>query len=235
MQYDRILRLALVPSILFFFLSLASVALTTHYWIIGDWIVPRGVQVLTSDYDDRLQRYKIDETIVYFTEAETDATIASGCLNLIAALMALIAWSTLRKPDMDSQFAAGKRRFWILSIVVMTIGGAATAVASMVLHYTEKGNDQYSCSPQRLMMAGKMNTNQYCTREMAACSYQPKFLKAGDRGNAAIACNEIVVVKWLQVILIINALVVLALFSVQARVRRTTREARLKEPLPEPI
>lgn len=106
MDYAKILRLALVPSIVFFLLSLVCVALTTHYWIIGDWIVPRGVTVVTSQFDDRLQRYITDDTIVYFTSKDADATIVSGCLNLTAAVIALIAWSMLRKPGMDSQFAA---------------------------------------------------------------------------------------------------------------------------------
>jgi hypothetical protein len=105
MRYDRVLKLALLPSILFFFLSLVSVALTVHYWIIGDWIVPRGIKVPT-DFNERLNQWNTDETIVYFTVAETDATIVSGCLNLAAGIIALIAWSTLRKPDMDSIYAA---------------------------------------------------------------------------------------------------------------------------------
>jgi Flp pilus assembly protein TadB len=133
----------------------------------------------------------------------------------------------------------------------MTVGGAVTALAALVLHYTEKGNDPYGCHSERLMMAGKMNTNKYCTREVAACSYQPKYIPRADRGNANLACNETVstrnhigdvlaniakiVVKWLQIILIVNALVVLALFSVQARIRRSTRQTRMKEPLPEPM
>lgn len=105
-EYGAILRQSLVPSIVFLLVSLVSVALTTHYWIIGDWIVPRGVTVTTSTLDERTRRYITDETIVYFTSADADATVVSGCLNLTAAVIALIAWSTLRKPGMDSQFAA---------------------------------------------------------------------------------------------------------------------------------
>lgn len=104
MEYRALLTLALVPSILFFLLSLVSVALTTHYWIIGDWITPRGVKVQTSTFNDRTQSYTIDETIVYFTENDTDATIVSGCLCLTAGVVALIAWAQLRKPGMDTQF-----------------------------------------------------------------------------------------------------------------------------------
>jgi hypothetical protein len=106
MQYQKPLRLALVPSIVFLLLSVVSVALTTHYWILGDWIVPRGVRVVTNDFDERTQTYRTDFTIVWFIDKETDATIASGCLCLSAAIMALIAWSTLRKPGMDTQLAA---------------------------------------------------------------------------------------------------------------------------------
>jgi hypothetical protein len=106
LQYDKVLRLALLPSILFLLLSLVSVALTTHYWVIGDWIVPRGVTIQTDEFNERLQQYVTDDAIVYFKDADTDATIVSGCLNLTAAVMALIAWSTLRKPDMDTQHAA---------------------------------------------------------------------------------------------------------------------------------
>jgi hypothetical protein len=106
MQYEKILRLALLPTILFFILSLASVALTTHYWILGDWIVPRGVRIVTDNYNQRTQTYTVDDTIVFFIDKETDATITSGCLCLIAAIMALIAWSVLRKPGMDTQLKA---------------------------------------------------------------------------------------------------------------------------------
>jgi hypothetical protein len=86
MQYEKILRLALLPTILFFILSLASVALTTHYWILGDWIVPRGVRIVTDNYNQRTQTYTVDDTIVFFIDKETDATITSGCLCLIAAI-----------------------------------------------------------------------------------------------------------------------------------------------------
>lgn len=92
--------------------------------------------------------------------------------------------------DVDTH--KGKRRFWIIAVVVMTISGAATALASIVLHFTEKGDDQYGCTPETLMMAGKFNTNMYCTREMAACNFLPKFIKAGERGQATVACNETV-------------------------------------------
>jgi hypothetical protein len=106
MRYEKILGLALVPSIALFFLSFVSVILTIHYWILGDWIVPRGVTITTDEIDQRTQRYITDDLSVFYTDIDTNATIASGCLCLAAGVMALIAWSTLRKPGMDSQLAA---------------------------------------------------------------------------------------------------------------------------------
>lgn len=46
---------------------------------------------------------------------------------------------------------------------------------------------------------------------------------------------EQVAVKWLQILLIVNAMIIFVIFSVQARIRRQTREVReasAKEPLP---
>jgi hypothetical protein len=42
------------------------------------------------------------------------------------------------------------------------------------------------------MMNGKFNTNKYCTREMAACNFLPKYLNKTDKSSAAIGCAEAV-------------------------------------------
>ncbi|EUC31920.1 hypothetical protein COCCADRAFT_100038 [Bipolaris zeicola 26-R-13] len=227
LRFDVILKLALVPSILYLLTSVVSVALTTHYWILTDWVVPRGVLVTTSDFDERARQFVTDATIVYFTDADTDATIVSGCLNLAAAVIAIIAWSTLRKPGMDALINSTVRRFWILSLVFMSLAGAVMAIVSLALHYTKLGNDQWGCTQERLMMGGKMNTNVYCTREMAACRFQPGFVTGQDKQNASVACNEATVVKWMQIILVLLGLTVLSMFSLQAYLRRTSRETRL--------
>ncbi|KAF2833435.1 hypothetical protein CC86DRAFT_389682 [Ophiobolus disseminans] len=232
MLYNKILGPALVPTVFFLLLSLVSVAITTHYWVATDWFIPHGVRITTNDFDDRTQSYRTDYTIVYFKDPETDATIAAGVLCLAAAVTAIVAWFLLRRPSIDTQFAAGKRRFWVLAVVVMTATGAAASLASLVLHYTMKGNDGYGCDSETLMMGGKLNTNKYCTREMAFCNFLPEWLEGDDRYNASIACNETVTIKWLQLVLIVNALVVLAMFSVQAQMRRTTRDSRTVEPPP---
>ncbi|KAH8696836.1 hypothetical protein GQ44DRAFT_124085 [Phaeosphaeriaceae sp. PMI808] len=233
MRYENILKLALAPSISFLLLSFISVVLTTHYWIAGDWLIPRGVKITTKDLDQRTKTFSIDYTIVYFRDSETNVTIASGCLCLSAAVMALIAWSTLRKPGMDTQYAAGERRFWVLAISVMTSVGAIAALTSFALHFTKMGKDEYGCSPDTLMMNGKLNTNIYCTREMAACNFQSKNIKTignAYQGQVNQACNEAVAVKWLQLLLMLNAVIVLAMFSVQARLRRSTRDTRTLDP-----
>ncbi|KAH6639350.1 hypothetical protein C7974DRAFT_129506 [Boeremia exigua] len=236
MDYRKLLSLSLIPSILFLLLSIVSIALTTHYWIIGDWIIPRGVRVQTDTFNDRTQSYTIDETIVYFTANDTDATVVSGCLCLTAAVVAVIAWAELRKPGTDTQLATNKRRFWILAVVVTTLVGAITALVSIILHYTNKGDDAFGCRSETLQMAGRFNTNKYCTREMAACNFLPGYLSRGDRSNAALGCTEAVTVKWLQVALILLALLILSIFALQARLRRTTRSSRMvaaeKEPMP---
>ncbi|KAL5113218.1 hypothetical protein ACEQ8H_008913 [Pleosporales sp. CAS-2024a] len=224
MHYDKLLRLALVPSIVFSLVALVSVALTTHYWILGDWIVPRAVHVATQNFNERTQTYQYDDIMVWFLEGETNATIASGCLCLGAAIMALIACRTLRKPGMDTQLAAGKRRFWVIAVTATSAAGALAALVSLALHFTHRGNDGFGCHSKTWQVTGKRDTNKYCTREMAACNFLPKHLKGADLRNADIACNEAVVVKWLQIILSVNALIVLAIFSAQARIRRATRD-----------
>lgn len=85
-----------------------------------------------------------------------------------------------------------KRRFWVLAVVVMTSTGAIASLASLILHYTKIGDDEYGCKGETLMMSGKLNTNLYCTREMAACRFLKKNLPATHQPNLTTACNETV-------------------------------------------
>lgn len=80
----------------------------------------------------------------------------------------------------------------VLAVIVMTAAGSMTALASLILHYTERGSNEFGCASERLMMAGKMNSNQFCTRELAACNFQYRYLKGTDKNNASLACNETV-------------------------------------------
>jgi hypothetical protein len=77
-------------------------------------------------------------------------------------------------------------------VIVMTATGAAASLASLVLHYTAKGDDDFGCKSETLMMNGRLGTNKFCTREMAACNFLPKYLTGSKRSNSAIACNEAV-------------------------------------------
>ena len=80
----------------------------------------------------------------------------------------------------------------MLAVVVTTLVGAVTALVSIILHDTNKGDDAFGCKSETLMMNGKFNTNKYCTREMAACNFLPKYLNKNDKNSAAIGCAEAV-------------------------------------------
>lgn len=80
----------------------------------------------------------------------------------------------------------------MLAVVVTTLVGAVTALVSIILHYTNKGDDAFGCTSETLQMAGKFNTNKFCTREMAACNFLPKYLSKGDKSSAALGCAEAV-------------------------------------------
>ena len=78
-------------------------------------------------------------------------------------------------------------------MVVTTLVGAVTALVSIILHYTNKGDDAFGCKSETLMMNGKFNTNKYCTREVAACNFLPKYLSnKSDRASAGLGCAEAV-------------------------------------------
>lgn len=104
MQYEPLLKLAIFPSVLLLVLSFVSTVLTVVYWILGDWVIARGIIVILGTINSRTGRPDTDETIIYFVDKTTDATISSGVLCLTAGVVAVIAWVMLRKPDMDSQY-----------------------------------------------------------------------------------------------------------------------------------
>ena len=84
------------------------------------------------------------------------------------------------------------RRFWVLAVIVTTIAGFCSSVAALALHYTKRGNNEFGCRSETLNMLGSSNTNEYCTREMAVCNFLPRYLSAGERDTAVLACNETV-------------------------------------------
>ena len=99
MHYRTLLRWSLAPTLILLLISIASMALTTHYWIVGDWLTTRGIAVPNGTTDTRRRNWKI--TIVDYRATATDATIVSECLGLFAGIVSVIAWAKLRHPDMD--------------------------------------------------------------------------------------------------------------------------------------
>ncbi len=77
-------------------------------------------------------------------------------------------------------------------MIVTTLVGATTALVSIILHYTNKGDDAFGCRSETLQMAGRFNTNKYCTREMAACNFLSQHLSGADKDSAALGCTEAV-------------------------------------------
>lgn len=102
MDYQKVLKLSLFPAIVYIVLSFITIILTTHYWILGDWIMGRWIPV-QSQFKEKT-KFPIDDVIVDYTEPSTNATIVSGCLNMTAGVMAVIAFNKLKKGDMDTDF-----------------------------------------------------------------------------------------------------------------------------------
>lgn len=94
MEPGRLLNLSLVPSIFFILLSLVSIVLTSHYWILTDYFTGRWLVVL-STFPEKT-KFAFDNVIVDYTESSTNATIISGCLCLTAAVNAIVAYFKLR-------------------------------------------------------------------------------------------------------------------------------------------
>ncbi|KAH4799628.1 hypothetical protein HBH61_226720 [Parastagonospora nodorum] len=129
--------------------------------------------------------------------------------------------SLVSKPSIDTQLAS------VLAVIVISTASAAAALASLVLHYTEQGSNADSCSSRTwAVSSSKTNTNKYCTREIGSCNLLPMHLRGADQYNASVACNETI-----QLILLLLALIQLAMFSFQARMRRTTRASRMLKPV----
>jgi hypothetical protein len=102
MGFEKVLKIALIPSISLVVLSVLSIILTTHYWILADWKLPRWI-VMSSEFPEK-DRFPIDNVIVDYTDTNTQATIVSGCLNLAAGFMAICAWKKLKTRELDTDY-----------------------------------------------------------------------------------------------------------------------------------
>lgn len=100
MRYQTFLKAGLWSIILLFILSLACTAVTVHYWIIGDWLMSRGVEIAGVSTAGMLV---VDHAIlILYIDDDTNATIISACLGLLAGIVGFIAWYKLRRTDMDA-------------------------------------------------------------------------------------------------------------------------------------
>ncbi|KAF1960024.1 hypothetical protein CC80DRAFT_544487 [Byssothecium circinans] len=227
MEFAKAHQLSIIPAVILCILSVLSIILTATYWIIGDWIMGRWVQ-MPSSYPEK-DRWPNDDVTVDYTEASTNAAIVSGCLNLTTAVVAIIAWRRLRNHELDTDFNTPLRRFYVIAVYITGACSSIAALTALVMHFTDKGPDQWGCTSStgktfQTPAKGVPFTNLLCSREIGACNFLLPHLKGKDNeGAAAVACNTAVTVKWLQIIIILFAIAVMAMFFFGAKLRRRTR------------
>lgn len=77
----------------------------------------------------------------------------------------------------------------------MCTSGIAAALAAIILHYVDKGPDQYGCTPEigKTVSEGKPFTNLYCSRELGTCNFaKPKLKGKPNEWVVKLVCNETV-------------------------------------------
>lgn len=233
-DFQKLLTLSLIPTAIFTLLSFISIVLTAHYWILTDYFVGRWLK-RKSQFPEKT-KFQWDDVIVDYTETSTNAIIAAGCLCLAAGVNCIVAYFKLKPNTMDLDYHSPLRRFWVGSAIGMTVVGLCSALAALITTFTDKGDDEFGCTSTtgKTKDGGVPFTNMMCSREVATCKFMgPVYDKAGkipnvERWAVTIACNEAIVVKWLQLILIFNAVLVIAMFAAQAGVRRKTRSPASK-------
>ncbi|KAF2690665.1 hypothetical protein K458DRAFT_412020 [Lentithecium fluviatile CBS 122367] len=226
MGFQTVLQLTLPLSAVLIALSTISIILTIHYWAVADFVVTRWIP-MPSEFPEK-NRFPIDDVIIDYSGTNTTATVISGFLNLAAGLMAIIAWKKLKGRQMDTDFHAPLRRFYVAVVFILGIAGACAAIAAFATRYTNKGNDKYGCTrtTDKTVGLGQPFTNLLCTTEMGVCNFAFPFSTGKGRGWANQACTETIVVKWLQIVLLLDVVIIMGMFAWQARQRRTTRGLR---------
>ncbi|CAI6338346.1 unnamed protein product [Periconia digitata] len=226
MQFEKAHKLSIVPALILCILSFVSIVLTSVYWILGDWIMGRWVPIPSTHKDS--DKWPINDVIVDYTDASTNATIVSGCLNLFAACVAMVAWGKLKNHELDTDFNAPLRRFYVLAVYITGACGSIAALTAFILHYTDSGPDEWSCTTQtgytfQTPQKGIPFDNVLCSREHGACNFIVKNAKADKQGAATAACNTARTVKFLQIILLLISCITMAMFFFQAKLRRHVR------------
>ncbi|PSN61706.1 hypothetical protein BS50DRAFT_578225 [Corynespora cassiicola Philippines] len=219
MAYDRILKLTVIPAISLFIFSLVATVLTAHAWIITDWLSARWIPIMKIDDDGELWK---DDVVIEYTTPSTDSTIVSGTLGLAAGVVGWLAWAHLRAPGLDVAYQKNRIVFWTIASCVTSGAVVASAIASIILHFTGRGDDEYGCKSGIFRNNTARFTNMWCTREIAACGFLKDHVNAVEQDGRVypgIACSETTAVKWMQILLAVNALVLGVMFASQARQR----------------
>jgi hypothetical protein len=98
MHHRTLLNASLTATIFFLILTLTSVILTVTGWVFGDWFVYRIVKF------DGIQDAQFTSILVFYITSPTDACVVAGTVGLAAAIVCVIAWSRVRKAEMDLEF-----------------------------------------------------------------------------------------------------------------------------------
>ncbi|KAF2872733.1 hypothetical protein BDV95DRAFT_491447 [Massariosphaeria phaeospora] len=233
MRYETLLKLTLIPMIALFWISLVTIALSALYWIYGDWVVPRYAKIYKNP---TTRQGEVDDVFIDFTTPATDASIVAGCLGVMTAIGAFVAFIKLRSQQMDSAYNAANRRFWNGFVFLLCASVIGSALAALITYFTDVGNDQFGCLRQNSGRSGKTTfVNALCSRERAACGFLKEHLprqpstSALDIARNDLTCTMTVAVKWLQPVLIVVTLLLVAMFAAQAFVRKRTRDERTEK------
>ncbi|KAF2710586.1 hypothetical protein K504DRAFT_490678 [Pleomassaria siparia CBS 279.74] len=223
MHYEKLLQLCLIPTYFSLVLCLVTAILITHYWILGDFFTTAYFTLISPSTKKQTDYY------TDFVTSPTDAAIVSASTALMAMIIATIAWYKLRRSNMDMPENLPRRRFWVGSVCLTATANFCSAFAALVLHYTNKGPDSFGCH-ESTDASGFVIMS--CTREMAACNFMPNMRDRFDQKFNApwaipLTCNEIMTVKWFQIIIMLNAIALFGMFALQSWVRRKTREDRM--------
>ncbi|KAF2635890.1 hypothetical protein P280DRAFT_473532 [Massarina eburnea CBS 473.64] len=227
MDFEKAHKLSIVPAIILCLLSALSILLTSLYWVITDWVTGRWV-VVPSEYPEK-DRWPNDDVVIDYTQASTNATITAGCLNLACSVVAIIAWQRLRNHELDTNFNAPLRRFYVIAVYITGTFSSVASLTALILHFTDKGDDKWGCTSttgrtSNTPAKGIPFTNLLCSREIGACNFlTPQLAGKSLQLMASSACNTAVTAKWLQLIMVLFSIAVMVMFFFQAKLRRKVR------------
>lgn len=99
MQFKTILNFTLIATVFFLILTLTDLVLTVAGWIFGDWFVIRDIK-LTDMTGDQIYA----SILVFYITSPTDASVVASTVGLAAAIICIIAWTRIKKTEMDLDF-----------------------------------------------------------------------------------------------------------------------------------